>query len=253
MFTYYLIAGLRGAADASGDGHVTLSEAYQYAYQHTLATSAQTLIGPQHPAYDYRLSGQGELVLTDLTHPGSVLTLPQGFSRISVFDVRRDQLLADLGPEAPRRLAVEAGDYALRAQQGAQTLAGRVHLGEGQQLAVAAADLTAVEPIDSAGKGTLPSAPEAAVSAEVQRPRSTAGWWLAGSGAAVLVGGAVLGGFAIWNGDRTTVGANGVTTHSVTVAQANAVNSEASVAVGLAVAGGAAVVAGVLWALVGHR
>src|SRR5439155_3278375 len=64
FFTHHFVSGLRGAADASGDGIVTLNEAYQYAYAHTISTTGQTIIGPQHPAYDYRLTGQGELVLT---------------------------------------------------------------------------------------------------------------------------------------------------------------------------------------------
>jgi uncharacterized caspase-like protein len=31
-FTHYLLSGLRGAADTSGDGEVTLDEAYRYVY-----------------------------------------------------------------------------------------------------------------------------------------------------------------------------------------------------------------------------
>ncbi|HUB06978.1 MAG TPA: caspase family protein [Myxococcales bacterium] len=253
VFTYYFIAGLRGAADDSGDGRVTLGEAYRYAYQHTLATSAQTLIGPQHPEYDYRLSGQGELVLTDLSRPSAVLRLPSGFSRISVFDVRRDQLLADLGPDAPRRLAVEAGEYALRAIHGHEIVAGRVHLDDGQQLAVTAADLTAVEPLDSAEKGMLGSAPAAAVSEEAPPHRSSAPWWTAGAGGLVLLGGGILGAVAISNGDSThpaVVGGQPVTEHSLTAAQASAANAEADAAIGLLVAGGVALAVGVVWGLV---
>src|SRR5204863_7883896 len=35
-FTHYLISGFRGAADTSGDGKVTLNEAYQFAFNETL-------------------------------------------------------------------------------------------------------------------------------------------------------------------------------------------------------------------------
>jgi uncharacterized caspase-like protein len=73
FFTHHFISGLRGAADTSGDGIVTLNEAYQYAYAHTIKTTGETVIGPQHPAYDYRLSGQGELVLAELTKPTAKL------------------------------------------------------------------------------------------------------------------------------------------------------------------------------------
>jgi uncharacterized caspase-like protein len=36
-FTYYLVTGMRGAADVTHDGRVTLSEAYQFAFDETLA------------------------------------------------------------------------------------------------------------------------------------------------------------------------------------------------------------------------
>ncbi|HEY9594375.1 MAG TPA: caspase family protein, partial [Spirochaetia bacterium] len=47
FFTHFLISGLRGAADAGGDGVVTLEEAYAYAYKETLASTEKTQYGPQ--------------------------------------------------------------------------------------------------------------------------------------------------------------------------------------------------------------
>ena len=46
-FTYYLISGFRGAADLSGDGKVTLNEAYQFAFNETADRVAklQQLLG----------------------------------------------------------------------------------------------------------------------------------------------------------------------------------------------------------------
>ncbi|MFP2930136.1 caspase domain-containing protein, partial [Pyxidicoccus sp. 3LG] len=63
VFTHHLVSGLRGAADANEDGRVTLSEAYQHAYQRTEADTAATPV-PQRPAFRYELKGQGEVVLT---------------------------------------------------------------------------------------------------------------------------------------------------------------------------------------------
>ncbi len=65
-FTHHLVSGLRGAADVSRDGVVTLAEAYQFAFRETLARTEATQAGPQHPVYDIDLAGSGELVLTDL-------------------------------------------------------------------------------------------------------------------------------------------------------------------------------------------
>ncbi|HEX4386657.1 MAG TPA: caspase family protein, partial [Myxococcales bacterium] len=48
FFTHHFVSGLRGAADASGDGRITLAEAYQYAFSHTLSSSSTAGVR-QHP------------------------------------------------------------------------------------------------------------------------------------------------------------------------------------------------------------
>ncbi|MEO1172273.1 MAG: caspase family protein, partial [Myxococcota bacterium] len=48
FFTHYLVSGLRGAADSDGDGRITLTEAYQFAYQETLRRTEKTQAGAQH-------------------------------------------------------------------------------------------------------------------------------------------------------------------------------------------------------------
>jgi len=68
FFTHHLVAGLRGAADTNHDGHVTLVEAYEHASRETLAGTAETISGPQHPSYDIQLAGRGDLVLTELAN-----------------------------------------------------------------------------------------------------------------------------------------------------------------------------------------
>lgn len=52
-FTPHLVSGLRGAADTSGDGRVTLAEACGYTFDHTLFCAASSGVR-QHPGYDYR-------------------------------------------------------------------------------------------------------------------------------------------------------------------------------------------------------
>jgi uncharacterized caspase-like protein len=66
FFTHYLASGLLGDADASGDGKVTLAEAYAYAYGRTVGSTAETRAGAQHPVYLYDLGGAGDVVLTEL-------------------------------------------------------------------------------------------------------------------------------------------------------------------------------------------
>jgi hypothetical protein len=95
FFSHHLMSGLRGAADVSGDGAVTLSEAYEYAFARTLSATTNTVIGPQHPNYDYRLSGRGEIVLTRIRMPAAIIELPAGFDRVLVCDAESDRVIAE--------------------------------------------------------------------------------------------------------------------------------------------------------------
>jgi hypothetical protein len=99
FFTHYLLSGLRGAADISRDGLVTLGEAYQFAFHETVGRTQKTAAGPQHPAYDIQLAGTGDLVLTDLRHGGASLVLEEKVSgRVYVRDTA-GRLLVELRKE----------------------------------------------------------------------------------------------------------------------------------------------------------
>lgn len=115
FFTYYLMTGLRGAADASGDGRVTLNELYQHTYQETLYRTEKTMGGPQHPTYEIRLTGTGDLVMSDISKPScSVLIGPDIGGRLFIRN-ERGQLVAELEkiPGLPLLLALEEGNYTL--------------------------------------------------------------------------------------------------------------------------------------------
>ncbi len=75
FFTHNLVAGLRGAADSTSDGRITLNEAYRYAFDQTLKQTAKTLSGPQHPNYNIQMSGTGGVVMTDLRRSSAKLIL----------------------------------------------------------------------------------------------------------------------------------------------------------------------------------
>lgn len=106
FFTHFLISGLRGAADANGDGRVTLNEAYQFSYHETLARTERTTGGPQHAAYDIQLAGSGDLVMTDLRGAQARLALTEEVEgRISVRNWG-NQLVAELQKRVGRRLTL---------------------------------------------------------------------------------------------------------------------------------------------------
>ena len=89
FFTHFLVAALRGAADRDHDRVVTLTEAYQFAYEQTVVRTQSTSRGAQHPAYDMHLSGAGNIVITDLRATDSVLVMPAALSgRVTITDAR---------------------------------------------------------------------------------------------------------------------------------------------------------------------
>lgn len=144
VFTHALVSGLRGAADTSRDGRVTLAEAYQFAFNETLARTASTRSGPQRPAFDIQLVGTGEMVLTDVRVASSQLELDSGLGgRVFVLNATGG-LVVEVAktPGAPLQLGVEAGSYRVLVDDGkggfGQTT---VALAEKQTATVSAAQL----------------------------------------------------------------------------------------------------------------
>ena len=135
FFTHALVSGLRGAADESKDGRVTLQEAYRFAFDETLARTEVAQGGAQHPAYDMRLSGTGDLVLTDLRQVDARLSLgPEIQGRISVRD-HADRLVVELQkrPGEDVRLGLPLGAYRVRIHDADRVQEGKVNLVAGQE------------------------------------------------------------------------------------------------------------------------
>jgi len=167
FFTHHFVSGLRGAADASGDGLVTLTEAYQYTYAHTIKTTGETIIGTQHPAYDYRLSGQGELVLAELSKRTATLVLPSGFDRIIVIDLARDQVTAEVTADSNATIAVKPGRYAIRASRNGAMFAVAVSVAIDGRRAVRGNELLPATTASTTSKGAAAdgAAPDGALTA----------------------------------------------------------------------------------------
>lgn len=145
-FTHALNSGLRGAADASQDGKVTLHEAYQFAYQETLARTEATQGGPQHAGYDMRLSGTGDVVLTDLRQASAYLDLTESLhGRIFVRD-SADHLAVEVMKPAGRamRLGLEPGRYGLRLFHGGKWREAEVRLKQAGSTSVDEANFRSV-------------------------------------------------------------------------------------------------------------
>jgi len=159
FFTHHFVSGLRGAADISGDGLVTLTEAYRYAYARTVRTTGETIVGVQHPAYDYRLSGQGELVLAELSKRSGTLLLPSGFDRIVVIDIAHAQVIAEVTAGSQATIAVPPGRYEVRASRSDAMFAGAVTVERGARV-VSSNELGPTLTVSTIRKGASECAPE---------------------------------------------------------------------------------------------
>jgi hypothetical protein len=144
VFTFHLINALRGSADASGDGKITLGEAYQYAYNHTVATTASSSGGTQHPGYQFNIQGEGEIVLADISLRTSGIVLPAGID--GGFTILDDKaaIVADFTKEsgAPMMIALNPGAYQItRRGQGTVSTA-QATVGEGQAVTMSEEDFS---------------------------------------------------------------------------------------------------------------
>lgn len=116
FFTHYLLSGMRGAADTD-DGVVDLDELNRYTFARVVEITGRTGYGTQHPRFDYQLSGQGSLALTDVRRASAMLTLTQGDAgEIAVFRLPDKIQLAEFSksPEREMAIAVPPGRYLVR-------------------------------------------------------------------------------------------------------------------------------------------
>lgn len=135
FFTHYLVSALRGAGDISGDGRVTLAEAYRYTYARTVARTSGTVGGGQHPMYEFKLAGQGDVVLTRTLDAGSrLLFSPAASGRLVVLDSRSEEMVAESTVTAGEQvqLALAPGDYTVYLLSKGVARRGRVSLARGQ-------------------------------------------------------------------------------------------------------------------------
>jgi len=155
FFTHYFVSGLRGAADTSSDGRVTLNEAYYFAYTETLARTERTRHGPQHAAYDIKLNGTGDLVMTDLSQTRAGLLLGTGVSgRVFVRDAE-GKLVAELNKTSDREivLGLEAGSYTVLLDQDGALMEARVKIRAEEWRDVEELSFTSVDALATVARG----------------------------------------------------------------------------------------------------
>ncbi len=115
-FTHHLASGLLGGADASGDGRVTLGEAYAYAYARTVGSTASSAGGVQHPVFLYDLGGAGDVVLSELAQSAGGLVFAAGAEGLYVVLDRAGRAVAEVAKVVggERRIALADGRYTVK-------------------------------------------------------------------------------------------------------------------------------------------
>ncbi|WP_163990960.1 caspase family protein [Pyxidicoccus caerfyrddinensis] len=143
IFTHHLVAALRGAADVSGDGSVTLAEAYTYSYARTVESSLLSRAGTQHPSFHFDLQGKGDLVLSSPARATSLLTLAidePGDWTVSTLDGQPFLGHVRKGAGAAT-LALPAGSYLLTTRGEHTALVARVQVPDSGRAEVTRAQL----------------------------------------------------------------------------------------------------------------
>ena len=161
FFTHHLIAGLRGAADATGDGQVTLSEAFAYANRLTIRDTARRSKEPQHPSFDLRLRGRQDVVLTSVADGDTQLLVAQDQGPLEVVQLSTGVTVAEATPGGQLlRLALTPGPYLVRRVKDGQVFSREVMVKAGQSARLEESSLTLVGQQDPGGaKGVTDNGP----------------------------------------------------------------------------------------------
>jgi hypothetical protein len=158
-FTYYLVSGLRGAADVSGEGRVTLNEAYQFAFNETLGKTAGSGAGAQHPSYDINLSGTGDVVITDMRQTTASIVLGELLDgRVFIRNAKQELVVELYKPQGRRvEIGLEAGEYEVRIQRPATAMLTRSSIRDGQRVELRLEQFTPTKPEPTRRRGGPPS------------------------------------------------------------------------------------------------
>jgi Caspase domain len=131
FFTHHLDVALRGAGDLDGDGQVTLAEAFRYTASRTVAGTTGTESGPQHPTYEFKMSGRGDVVLADLRRGEASLRIPPDAGATYFLRGPRDLLAEVPAATAPITLALPSGHYDVERRSDAGRATAQLDLARG--------------------------------------------------------------------------------------------------------------------------
>ncbi|MCB9675497.1 MAG: caspase family protein [Alphaproteobacteria bacterium] len=154
IFTHHFVAGLMGAADASGDHRITLTEAYRYGYAETVRSTSRARF-VQRPSFGFQLSGRSDLVLTRVEDPGrNAMLALSGPGQWLVFEgTASGEIVAEVSVERDALLSVTPGDYLVRYRSDRGIREESVDVPRGETRELVAKDMGAISPGETVRKG----------------------------------------------------------------------------------------------------
>ncbi len=157
FFTHYLISGMRGAADMTGDGRITLNEAYQYAFSETLSQTQKTMSGPQHPNYNIQMTGTGDVVMTDIRKSTSVLVIRENISGRIFIHNQENVLVVEINKPFGRNIEIglEQGKYRIMNIREGKIYESTIILPEGKRLELKIDQLKETDKIYTKARGEI--------------------------------------------------------------------------------------------------
>jgi hypothetical protein len=163
LFTLHWTVGMRGAADANGDGQISLAEAYSYAYAQTLSSTLLSSSGAQHPAFRWELSGRQDVILAQLHSSATLLVRAQEDGDFILLDGTERHVVAEVPVHAgdERRLALSPGAYVVKMRGVRSLRETRLELASAENRVLSASD--------------MPASPMTATSIRLRGPTDSAG------------------------------------------------------------------------------
>ncbi|MDD5305715.1 MAG: caspase family protein [Deltaproteobacteria bacterium] len=170
FFSHHLISGLRGPADTGGDGRVSVSEAYEYAYRFTVQETEGTASGPQHPTFLYALQGEGDVDLTSPSATRARIDLASDLEGTVLITGTSGRIEAEVEKAKGAALAVALapGSYNVRLRTTTGLHAAEARLRDGDSITLGPSDFIDVPMVVATAKGAPEPVAVPVVSAHVR-------------------------------------------------------------------------------------
>ncbi|HEY0711471.1 MAG TPA: hypothetical protein VGF45_02280, partial [Polyangia bacterium] len=122
----------------------------------TVAATAPSVWGPQHPSYEYNLAGTGELILTRLVAGRSGLVLPNSTANTTYFlQSPSGELVAEIVPPPTQRVrvALPVGQYRVVSLEEGNAYVADVHVVSARDAVIERSQFREISPEEALSKG----------------------------------------------------------------------------------------------------